>query len=646
VSSKAIEGLLKLQELLAIEQDEDYRQYYEKFISSSLYERRENGLTWYPVVIKGNEKGLGGYLVLEIERTPDASGEPHQMQPGKNAELFSNNSEYAGQVINGVIKSLNKNTIKLSLTTDDLPHWVKEGKLGVNILFDENTYREMDLALKKVMSAKDDRLAELREIFYGEKQPYFDKENLDVFFTELNESQNDALRKIDAARDVAIVHGPPGTGKTTTLVRAIKHTLKTESQILICSPSNIAVDLVTEKLAEQGINVLRLGNPVRVSENLLKNTLDARVLNHPMYKELKQFRRKAAEYKQMAGKYKRNFGKAERDQRNKMYAEARSISREADDLESYLVDDQLSKAQVIACTPVVAAGRLIRDKVFDTVFIDEAAQALEPATWIPIIRAKRVVLAGDHFQLPPTVKSKKAEEGGFGATLFEKIIQNHPDAATMLKTQYRMNQLIMGFSNQKFYENKLIAHDSVSVRTLIPDSVDAILSEPVEFIDTAGCGHQEEMNPETLSYYNSGEAQILLSHLHMLFEKYYSLCDVPVSVGIISPYREQIQLINELISADEELKKFLPLITIKTVDGFQGQERDIIYINMVRSNESGDIGFLSDIRRMNVAITRAKKKLVVIGDSATLSHHPFYDEFLQYQENIKSYKSAWEFLQH
>jgi ATP-dependent RNA/DNA helicase IGHMBP2 len=643
VSEKAIKGLLKLQELLAIEQEEDYRQYYEKFISSSLYERRKNGLTWYPVVVKGSEKGLGGYLVIEIERTPDASGEPHQMQPGKNAEIFSNNSEYSGQSLGGVIKSITKNVLKISLTTDELPQWIKEGKLGVNILFDENTYREMDFALKKVINAKDDRLAELREIFYGEKEPFFNKENGSISFPELNDSQNEAIRKIDAAKDVAIIHGPPGTGKTTTLVRAIKQTLKTEKQILVCSPSNIAVDLVTEKLAEQGVNVLRIGNPVRVSENLLKNTLDARVLSHPMYKELKQFRRKAAEFRQMAAKYKRNFGKNEREQRQTLYAEARSIAKEADDLENFLVDEQVSGAQVIACTPVAAAGRLLRDKIFDTVFIDEAAQALELVCWIPITKAKRVVFAGDHFQLPPTVKSKSAEAKGFGATLFERIISNHPSAISMLRTQYRMNELIMEFSNRKFYKNKLLAHDTVKSRCLIQGSKDAVLSEPVEFIDTAGCGHEEEINPETLSYFNLGEAHILFNHLQSLIEKYYSKSDIPISIGIISPYREQVHLINDFIIEHQELKKQISWITVKTVDGFQGQERDVIYISMARSNESGEIGFLSDIRRMNVAITRAKKKLVIIGDSATLSNHPFYNDFLLYLEEIKSYKSAWEF---
>jgi ATP-dependent RNA/DNA helicase IGHMBP2 len=644
MDAEILEELARLRELLWIEQEEDYRIYKEKFIQSSLPERRENGLTWYPIILKNTEPGIGGVTTLEIERTPEAAGEPHQFQPGKNAELFSNHPFYEGQSIGGTVKSLSKNSLKLTVSIESLPDWIKEGKLGLNITFDENSYREMDFALRRVIGAEDGRLAELRDILYGKKNARFKKEQAGLTIPQLNPSQNEAVRKIDAALDVALVHGPPGTGKTTTLVRSIIHTLKTERQVLVCSPSNTAVDLMTEKLSQQGINVLRLGNPVRVSENLIKNTLDSRVMSDPMYKDLKKFKKQAEELKNIAAKYKRNFGKAEKEQRARLFAEARSIKKEAEMLEDYLVDEQVMNAQVIACTPVVAAGRLLRDKYFTSVFIDEAAQALEAACWIAIAKGDRVIFAGDHFQLPPTVKSSKAEAGGLANTLFEKVIRTQPETTVMLRTQYRMHEHIMGFSNKRFYKGKLEANDSVKDSRLSLDTSEPLLYQPVEFLDTAGCGFNEEVNPETQSFFNDGEAKLLVNHLEQLLRQYYEKCEKPVSVGVISPYREQVQYLSDLLNENEFLKPYLPLISVKTVDGFQGQERDIMYISLARSNENGEIGFLADYRRINVALTRARKKLVVIGDSATLSYHKFYMEMMDYFEKIESHKTAWEYM--
>jgi ATP-dependent RNA/DNA helicase IGHMBP2 len=638
------EELESLRRLLYIEQEEEFRQYKEKFIQSSLSERRENGLTWYPIVVKGTEPGLGGVITLEISRTSEAAGQPHMFQPGKNAEIFSNHAFYEGRTISGIIKSLSRNSLKITLNTEELPDWITQGRVGINLTFDENSYREMDFALRRVIGADNDRLAQLRDVLYGKTKASFKAENENLKVPELNDSQNQAVQKIDSAFDVAIVHGPPGTGKTTTLVKSIVHTLKTETQVLVCSPSNTAVDLMTEKLSAEGINVLRLGNPVRVSESLLRNTLDSRVMNHPMYKDLKKYRKEAEEYKQMAGKFKRNFGKNEKEQRARLYAEARNIKREAEALEDWLIEEQISKARVIACTPVVAAGRLLREKTFDSVFIDEAAQALEPACWIPISKAKRVIFAGDHFQLPPTVKSQKAGSGGLSATLFERVIKTQPDISVMLRTQYRMNQNIMEFSNRMFYFNKLIAADNVKGDVLNPHSEDPLLNSPVEFLDTAGCGFDEQVNPETVSYFNKGEADLLIKHIEMLHESYYAGCEKPLSVGVISPYREQVQLLTELVQENESLAPYKPLISVKTVDGFQGQERDVIYISLVRSNPGGEIGFLEDFRRLNVALTRAKKKLVVIGDSATISYNDFYMKMIDYFEEIKSHRTAWEFI--
>lgn len=346
----------------------------------------------------------------------------------------------------------------------------------------------------------------------------------------------------------------------------------------------------------------------------------------------------------MAGKYKRVFGREEREQRQLLYAEAKKLIREARTLEDYIVDEQFSKTQVIACTPVVASGRMMRDRQFSTLFIDEAAQALEPMCWIPITRSNRVIFAGDHCQLPPTVKSKAAEAGGLKETLFEHCIPIN-NVSVMLDTQYRMHEHIMNFSNKIFYGENLKAHESVRSNLLSYDINESLLNTAVEFIDTAGCGYNEKLNPESLSICNPEEAQVLITHLKLMLSQYYfNKREDVITIGVIAPYKEQMQLLTMLIENDEEFKTYPARIAIKTIDGFQGQERDAIYISLVRSNDNKDIGFLSDIRRMNVALTRAKKKLVLIGDSATLSNHPFYMSFLDYVESIHAYKSAWEFV--
>ena len=317
--------------------------------------------------------------------------------------------------------------------------------------------------------------------------------------------------------------------------------------------------------------------------------------------------------------------------------------KDARALEDYIVMDLFDKAQVIACTPVISAGRMMRNRQFSTVFIDEAAQALEPMCWIPVTLSNRVIFAGDHFQLPPKKKKKKAEEEGLKETLFEHCM-HIPGIAVMLNTQYRMHEWIMNYSSRKFYQNELKADATVKDHLLSNDPAHYLLNVPVEFIDTAGCGYTEITNPESLSISNPEEAQLLLKHLKLVLQQYTLVPDnKPIRIGVISPYKEQVQYLTQLISTDEELKPYASQLAVKTVDGFQGQEKDIIYISLVRSNEKMEIGFLNDIRRMNVALTRAKKKLIVIGDSATLGNHPFYKEFLDYTERIMAYKSAWEF---
>ena len=638
-----IDRLLLLRKLLKIERDEDFAQYKQHFSRNNINFRKENGVTWYPIVIANIEIGHGEYLSIDIERTTNHN-EPHQFSGGKNAALFSNTYPDE-QAINGIIKVINPNKIRLSLSIDELPDWCEDGKLGINLLFDESSYREMDIAMDKVINASNNRLAILRDVIYGLKLPAFDKIVESFKITGLNNSQNTAVQKIIAAKDIAIVHGPPGTGKTTTLVQAICETLKIEKQVLVCSSSNIAVDLLTEKLHREGINVLRLGNPARISEEVWMNTLDVKMSAHESYKKLKKYRKNAEEYFRMAGKYKRTFGREEREQRQLFYMEARKILNEARVLEDYIFHEQFEKAQVIACTPVVSSGKMMRDKHFTTVFIDEAAQALEPMCWIPITRSNRVIFAGDHFQLPPTVKSKSAEVQGLKETLFEHCM--HLDnVSVMLNIQYRMHEHIMNFSNKNFYNNNLIADESVKSTVLSFDKNEILLNTPLDFIDTAGIGYNEIINPESLSIANPEEAQLLIKHLKLLLVQYSQSNKAvnQISVGIISPYKEQVQYLTTQIALDPYFDNYRSQIAIKTVDGFQGQERDVIYISLVRSNDMKEIGFLNDIRRMNVALTRAKKKLVVIGDSATLANHIFYKNFLDYTESIGAYKSVWEFI--
>jgi predicted DNA helicase len=638
------EELEHLLEIMKIEQEEDRQQYKEKVLQSPLTERRKLGVTWYPIVIKESYYSTGERLVLEIER-PTNTEVAHQFTSGKVASLFSNfhNEGKDNPSIAGVVTGGGLNNLKLTLFVDELPEWADDGKLGLDLLFDETSYKEMEIAVNKVIKAKNCRLEELREILLGHEAPGFDKDIKEITLDNLNESQNRALSNVIKAEDVAIIHGPPGTGKTTTLIEAIGETLKSEESVLVCAPSNAAVDLLTEKLHEKGISVLRFGNPSRISEELQMHSLDYKITNHKEYKQIKELKKRAVEFRNLALKYKRNFGKEERLQRKAIQDEARKIQGEAVKIEKYIIQDLISKAQVFTCTLVGSVNHHLKDKEFNTVFIDEAAQALEPATWIPILRANRVVFAGDHFQLPPTVKSLEAGKQGLSITLFEKTIQRQ-QADVMLQTQYRMHENIMKFSSKMFYKESLIAHDSV--RTGVLYEADDILGNPVEFIDTAGCSYEEKSEKGSSSTFNPDEAELLFKHLIIVHSRLQEHA-IPVNtlrVGIISPYKAQVNLMKEKLNEYPELIKSPIRISINTVDGFQGQERDIIYISLVRSNDRGEIGFLSDIRRMNVAITRAKKKLVLIGDSGTLSQHKFYKEFLGYIDSIEAYKSAWEYI--
>jgi superfamily I DNA and/or RNA helicase len=528
----------------------------------------------------------------------------------------------------------------ITLNSDELPDWIEDTNLGVDVMFDEMSYREMEFALKEVIKSDEGRVAELREILLGNAKAQT-TEVPAISDSDLNPSQLKALEKIFGAHDVGFIHGPPGTGKTTTLVHAIHQILKSEKQVLVCAPSNAAVDLLADKLTDQGLSVLRIGHPARVTEQSLSKTLDARIADHPGYRELRALRKKMEQVKNTALKYKRNFGYEERQQRKLLMQESKALKADADMLEFYIINDLLQTMQVICSTLVGSSHPVLRGKKFITAFIDEAGQALEPACWIPILRANRVIFAGDHQQLPPTIKSIEAARMGLAQTLFEKGIHRHPQMSEMLTVQYRMHQSIMKFSSTYFYKDELVAHGSVRSRLLNEQE------SPVEFIDTAGCGYSESQDPETLSRFNEEEARLLVAQVESLIVRIGESTweEEKISLGLITPYRAQVDYLNKLAEASPVLEPLQHFININTVDAFQGQERDVIAISFVRSNDKSEVGFLSDIRRTNVAMTRAKKKLIMIGDSATLGSHPFYNELLDYVQNGGFYKSAFELFE-
>ena len=626
-----------LLELLKVEREEDRNQYIKLTENSSITDRRANGLTWYPIAIRGSELGRGDYLTVEVERTThqDIS---HKLRFGMPAVLFSNHDPKVDRV-EGTISHLHRDRLKITLRTDELPNWSRDGKLGIDLLFDDNSYDEMQEAVKQATALVNKKEGHLVNILIGNTKPVFNDYLQTISDLKLNESQLSAVVKILGANELAIVHGPPGTGKTTTLVAAIQALVKREGrQILVCAPSNTAVDLLSEKLSTEGLNVLRVGNPARVNEKLLSLTLDSKMADHSLMKDAKNLKKQAQEYKNMAHKYKRNFGKDERDQRKLLFDEAHKILKDVENTEQYIIDDVVAKAQVITATLVGSNHYTISKLRFNTVVIDEAGQALEPACWIPILKAQKLILAGDHFQLSPTIKSPEAAKNGLSTTLLEKCVALHPESVTLLEEQYRMNEQIMGYSSGVFYKGQLKAHPTVAQHLLFKDDV------PLLFIDTAGCGFDEKLDGTSTT--NPEEAAFLIRHFISLvaeLKAHYSTTNFP-STGIISPYKQQVATIKELMEHAPELHPIQHHISINTVDSFQGQERDIVYMSMTRSNAKGEIGFLSDIRRMNVAMTRARKKLVVIGDSATLANSPFYRDFITYSQNLNAYKSAWEFV--
>ena len=509
-----------------------------------------------------------------------------------------------------------------------------EEPIGVQLSFDETSYKLMFEALDRTMKAKNNRLAYLRDLFYShQKAGRFSFEPMK--FPWLNPTQERAVNEVLWAKDVAIVHGPPGTGKTTTLVEAINETLMRESQVLVCAQSNMAVDWISEKLVDRGINVLRIGNPTRVNDKMLGFTYERRFESHPDYPQLWAIRKAIRELRSNRKKGSESF-----------HQKMDRLRSRAAEIEIRINAELFGEARVIACTLVGSAHRLLEGMKFGTLFIDEAAQALEAACWIPMKRASRVILAGDHCQLPPTVKSIAALRAGLGKTLMERIAENKPEVVTLLKIQYRMNDEIMRFSSDWFYGGKVESAPQIKYRSVLDYDhpitwIDTSDKEPADTIEEGeDLNFKEQFVGESFGRINKAEAELTLLTLAEYFTKISKrrVLEERIDVGIISPYRAQVQYLKKLIKKYEFFKPYRRLISVNTVDGFQGQERDVILISLVRSNDEGQIGFLKDLRRMNVAMTRARMKLIILGNKDTMTKHPFYKKLWEYVEAINNYE--------
>jgi len=609
--------LLHLQEqqlLLRMEYDYEKTEFQRQTETMGVVRKVKRGLCWYPASVGRNYYNSLNQLVLEISRTEDTDIE-HNFEFGKPVCFFQ-------QYGNGDIKYFHFNA-SVSYADETRMVVVMPGMgavmdlqqaehLGVQLFFDETSYRSMFEAINDVLRAKGNRLSELRDILLGTVKPGF-RELYPVRFPWLNPTQETAVNKVLCARDVAIVHGPPGTGKTTTMVEAIYETLHREPQVLVCAQSNMAVDWISEKLVDRGVNVLRIGNPTRVNDKMLSFTYERRFEAHSSYPELWSIRK---ELRSLSGKAR----KGSYEERERMRHHLGKLRDRATALEVQINADLFDAAHVIASTLVSSNHRQLDHRHFGTLFIDEAAQALEAACWIAIRKADRVVLAGDHQQLPPTIKCYDAAKRGLDRTLMELIVANKPNAVSLLKIQYRMNEEIMRFSSDWFYEGELEAAPEVRHRGILD------WDNPISWIDTSEMDFKEAFVGETFGRINKAEADLLLEHLQAYIERIGKerILDERIDFGIISPYKAQVQYLRSKVKGNAFLRPFRSLITINTVDGFQGQERDVILISLVRANEQGEIGFLRDLRRMNVAITRARMKLIIFGDAQTLGHHSFY----------------------
>lgn len=614
----------------------------------------KRGDAWFPLQVGKSFYNSLNQTAIEVFRTSDQDIE-HNFEFGRPVMFFRSegSEELKYFSFTGTVSYVDGD--RMVVTVPDsaplLELQQSTDPIGVQLSFDETSYKLMFEALDRVMKAKNNRLAYLRDLFYShQKAGRFSFEPMK--FPWLNPTQERAVNEVLWAKDVAIVHGPPGTGKTTTLVEAINETLMRESQVLVCAQSNMAVDWISEKLVDRGINVLRIGNPTRVNDKMLGFTYERRFESHADYPQLWAIRKAIRELRKNRKKGSENY-----------HQKMDRLKSRAAEIELRINAELFGEARVIACTLVGSAHHLLEGMKFGTLFIDEAAQALEAACWIPMRRASRVILAGDHCQLPPTVKSIAALRAGLGKTLMERIAENKPEVVTLLKIQYRMNDEIMRFSSDWFYGGKVESAPQIKYRSVLD------YDHPITWIDTSNEENQitiegedapedsasttssvsaanqnsdlnfkEQFVGESFGRINKAEAELTLLTLAEYFTKIgkQRVLEERIDVGIISPYRAQVQYLKKLIKKYEFFKPYRRLISVNTVDGFQGQERDVILISLVRSNDEGQIGFLKDLRRMNVAMTRARMKLIILGNRDTMTKHPFYKKLWEYVEAINN----------
>ena len=618
----AIQSLLRQRELLKLEYTAEKEEFQRLTETWGVARKVKRGDCWYPARTGRSYYNSLNSLVIEIFRDDDTEIE-HNFEPGKQVMFFSVDGSDSLHYLKfgGTVSYAEENRMVVSVSDPaTVSHLQSTERLGVQLSFDETTYRLMTEALERAINAKGNRLAELRDTFYG-LLPTATLQLQPIQFPWLNASQQKAVNSVLAAKDVAVVHGPPGTGKTTTLVEAIYETLRRENQVLVCAQSNMAVDWISEQLGNRGIDVLRIGNPARVTDKMLALTYERRYEAHADYPQLWALRKALRE---VQGSRKRGD--------NNYHQKVDRLKSRITELEIRIHNALMGQARVIACTLAGSASRTLEGYRFGTLFIDEAAQALEAACWIAIRKADRVILAGDHCQLPPTVKSIEAVNGGLGKTLMEKIVENQPQTVTLLQVQYRMNEDIMRFSSNWFYDGRVQCAPEVHSRSILD------LDTAITWIDTAG-EYREEFVGESFGRINRDEAALTLATLQNYFERIgrERIVDERMDVGIISPYRAQVQYLRRLLKKSEYFKPLRRQISVNTVDGFQGQERDVIMISLVRSNDDGQIGFLRDLRRMNVAMTRARMKLFVLGDATTMTRHPFYNKLYHYIRKLNGY---------
>ena len=635
-----IQALMQQRTLLQLEyytEKEAFRKFTEQM---GMQRKVKRGDAWYPLRVGKSFYNSLNQRAIEVFRTSDQDIE-HNFEFGRPVMFFKvKNSTLKYFSFTGTVNYVDGDRMVITVPDSapllDLQQATEE--IGIQLSFDETSYKLMFEALDRTMKAKNNRLAYLRDLFYShQKAAKFTFEPMR--FPWLNPTQEKAVNEVLWAKDVAIVHGPPGTGKTTTLVEAINETLMRESQVLVCAQSNMAVDWISEKLVDRGVNVLRIGNPTRVNDKMLGFTYERRFEAHPDYPQLWAIRKAIRELRKNRKKGSESY-----------HQKLERLKSRATELEIRINSELLGEARVIACTLVGSAHRLLEGMKFGTLFIDEAAQALEAACWIPMRRASRVILAGDHCQLPPTVKSIAALRAGLGKTLMERIAENKPEVVTLLKIQYRMNEEIMRFSSDWFYHGEVESAPQIKYRSILEDD------SPITWIDTSNEENQvtiegddvvsgekrDDMNfheqfvGESFGRINKAEADLTLLTLAEYLTQVGKrrVLEESIDVGIISPYRAQVQYLKRLLKKYEFFKPYRRLISVNTVDGFQGQERDVILISLVRSNDEGQIGFLKDLRRMNVAMTRARMKLIILGDKSTMTKHPFYKKLWEYVEGL------------